>query len=124
MKKSYEKSFGILFAIVFFLIGIWSLLSGGSLKVWPLALSFIFLIVAFFKQELLKPLNNIWIKIGEVLGRIVAPMVMALIFFLVITPLSLIMRLFGKDLLRLKTSKDKSYWIKRDKNISTMDKQF
>jgi hypothetical protein len=124
MKKSSEKSFGILFAIVFFLIGIWSLLSGGSLKVWPLVLSFIFLIVAFFKQELLKPLNNIWIKIGEVLGRIVAPMVMALIFFLVITPLSLIMRLFGKDLLRLKTSKDKSYWIKRDKNISTMDKQF
>jgi len=124
MKKSSEKSFGILFAIVFFLIGIWSLLNGGSLKVWPLVLSFIFLIVAFFKQELLKPLNNIWIKIGEVLGRIVAPMVMALIFFLVITPLSLIMRLFGKDLLRLKTSKDKSYWIKRDKNISTMDKQF
>ena len=124
MKKSSEKSFGILFAIVFFLIGIWSLLNGSSLKVWPLVLSFIFLIVAFFKQELLKPLNNIWIKIGEVLGRIVAPMVMALIFFLVITPLSLIMRLFGKDLLRLKTSKDKSYWIKRDKNISTMDKQF
>ncbi len=124
MKKSSEKSFGILFSIVFFLIAIWFFLEDGKIIFWALALSFIFLFVAFLKKELLKPLNIAWIKLGEILGKIIAPLVMALIFFFILTPLSFIIRIFGKDLLKLKLSKDNSYWIKREKNITTMDKQF
>ncbi len=124
MKRSSEKSFGILFSIVFFLITIWFFLEDGKVTFWALALSFIFLIVTFLKKELLKPLNIAWIKLGEVLGKIIAPLVMALIFFFMLTPLSFIIRIFGKDLLKLKLSKDNSYWIKREKNITTMDKQF
>jgi hypothetical protein len=124
MKKSSEKSFGILFSIVFLIITFWPLLESNPIRYWALAVSFIFLIIALLKQELLKPLNIAWIKFGEILGKIVAPTVMALIFFIVLTPLSLIVRLSGKDLLKLKFSKDQSYWIKREKNINTMDKQF
>ena len=124
MKKSSEKSFGILFFIIFLLISIWPLLQGNTIRFWSLPIASIFLILAFLKQELLKPLNNKWIKFGEMLGRIIAPLVMALIFFLILTPSSLIIRLFRKDLLKLRFSKDNSYWIKREKNITTMDKQF
>ncbi len=124
MKKSSEKSFGILFSIVFFLITIWFFLEDGKIIFWALALAFIFLFVAFLKKELLKPLNVAWIKLGEALGKIIAPLVMVLIFFFILTPLSFIIRIFGKDLLKLKLLKDNSYWIKREKNITTMDKQF
>jgi|TARA_B110000444_G_C18771477_1_gene562773 hypothetical protein len=124
MKRSSEKSFGILFSLVFFIVSIWPLLEGNTIRFWALSLSFIFLIIAFLKQELLKPLNNIWINFGETLGKIIAPIVMALIFFLVLTPLSFIIRIFGKDLLSLKFSNEKSYWIKREKKINSMDKQF
>ena len=124
MKKSSEKSFGILFSTVFFLIAIWFFLEDGKIIFWALALAFIFLFVAFLKKELLKPLNIAWIKLGEILGKIIAPLVMALIFFFILTPLSFIIRIFGKDLLKLKLSKDNSYWIKREKNITSMDKQF
>ena len=124
MKKSSEKSFGILFSIVFFLIAIWFFLEDGEIRFWALALAFIFLFVAFLKKELLKPLNIAWIKLGEVLGKIIAPLIMALIFFFMLTPLSFIIRIFGKDLLKLKHSKDNSYWVKREKNITSMDKQF
>ena len=118
MKKSSEKSFGILFSLVFFIVSIWPLLEGNTIRFWALSLSFIFLIIAFLKQELLKPLNNIWINFGETLGKIIAPIVMALIFFLVLTPLSFIIRIFGKDLLSLKFSNEKSYWIKREKKLT------
>ena len=124
MKRSSEKSFGILFSIVFFLIATWPLLEGNTIRFWALSISFIFFVLAFLKQELLKPLNVGWIKLGELLGKIVAPVVMALIYFFILTPLSLIIRIFGKDLLKIKFSKDNSYWIKRDKNVTSMDKQF
>ena len=115
MKKTSEKSFGVLFFAVFFLIGIWPFLNNNSIRVWALVLSFIFLAIALLKQELLKPLNNLWIKFGENLGKIISPIVMAIIFFFMITPLSFIIRMFGKDLLKLKISKNNSYWIKRKK---------
>jgi hypothetical protein len=124
MKRTSEKSFGILFFVVMFLIGIWPLLNNNSVRVWALVLSFIFLGIALLKQELLKPLNNLWIKFGDNLGKIISPIVMAIIFFFMITPLSFIIRLFGKDLLKLKISKNNSYWIKRKKNVNSMDKQF
>jgi hypothetical protein len=124
MKQSSEKSFGILFFIIFILIALWPLLSGETIKVWALVLSILFLLITFLKRDLLKPLNKIWIKFGELLGKIIPPIVMALIFFFILTPTSIIVRLFGKDLLKLKTSKGKSYWIKREKNINSMDRQF
>ena len=124
MKKSSEKSFGILYFIVFLLIAIWPLFGDGSIRYWSLVLAFIFFAIALLKQELLKPLNIAWIKLGEILGKVIAPIVMALVFFLILTPTSIIVRLFGKDLLKLKFSKDSSYWIKREKNITSMDKQF
>jgi hypothetical protein len=123
-EKTSEKNFGILFFVVFLLISLWPLLNGNSLRIWSIFISITFLITAFLKPDYLKPLNIIWIKIGEVLGRIVAPIVMAFIFFFILTPLSLLIRMFGKDLLKLKYSKDISYWIKREKNINSMDKQF
>jgi hypothetical protein len=124
MKKSSEKSFGILFSLVFFLIAFWPMLNQNPIRIWALILSFIFLVIVFFKKDLLKPLNLAWIKIGEILGKIVAPTVMLLIYFVVLTPISLATKMFGKDLLKLKFSKNNSYWIKREKDINTMDKQF
>jgi hypothetical protein len=124
MKKSSDKSFGILFFIVFLLIAIWPLFGDGSIRYWSLVVAFIFFAIALLKQELLKPLNIAWIKFGEILGKVIAPIVMALVFFIILTPTSIIVRIFGKDLLKLKFSKDSSYWIKREKNITSMDKQF
>ena len=124
MKKSSEKSFGILFFIVFLLIAIWPLFGDGSIRYWSLVLAFIFFGIALLKQELLKPLNIAWIKFGEILGKVIAPIVMALVFFIILTPTSIIVRLFGKDLLKLKFSKDSSYWIKREKDLGPMNKQF
>ena len=111
MNKSSEKNFGYLFAIVFLLIAIWPLLNGGSIRLWSLLFSIFFLTITFLKQELLKPLNIIWVKLGELLGRVITPIVMCLIFFLILTPLSFAVRIFKKDLLNLKYSKDNSYWI-------------
>ena len=124
MKKSSEKSFGVTFSVLFFLIGIWPLLSLEEIRIWSLTLSIIFLALAFFQPKLLKPLNYSWIKLGEVLGTIIAPLIMALVFFIILTPTSFIVRIMGKDLLRLKFSKKNTYWLKRSKNITTMDKQF
>jgi large-conductance mechanosensitive channel len=124
MKKSSEKSFGVLFFGLFLIIGLWPLLNSAEIRVWSIMLSFAFLILAYLQPKLLKPLNRTWIKLGEILGRIIAPIIMALIFFTIVTPISLLVRVLGKDLLRLKFSKNDTYWIKRVKNITTMDKQF
>jgi hypothetical protein len=124
MKKSSEKSFGIIFAVIFFLIGLWPILSLGSIRVWSIILAIVFLTLSFFKPKLLRPLNLTWIKLGEILGKIIAPIVMALVFFVILTPMSFLVRALGKDLLRLKFSKNNTYWIKRQTNVTTMDKQF
>ena len=125
MKKSSEKSFGILFGVVFIIISIWPLFYSNSLRVWSLILAITFFLITFLKPSLLKPFNNAWIKLGELLGRIIAPIVMAIVYFLILTPISLLVRLFGKDLIGMKFSNDiKSYWIKRKKHLGSMDKQF
>ena len=123
-KISSNKSFGILFCIVFAIIAAWPIMHGGSLRIWPIPISFIFLVLGLLNSKLLRPLNLVWVKFGEILGRIIAPIVMALIYFAIVTPIGLFMRLIGKDLLNIKFSKDKSYWIKRGKNIGSMKRQF
>ena len=125
MKRSSEKSFGILFFIVFAIIGLYPLLSFNFVRVWALVIALIFLFLGLTKPSVLKPLNTAWIKLGEILGKIIAPIVMLLVFFIVITPIGLMLRLFGKDILGLKFSeKVKTYWITRDKNIGPMKRQF
>ena len=123
-KKSSNRSFGLLFFVVFFLIGIWPLFKENDYRLWSLIISIIFLILRLLNSKLLKPLNNLWVKFGEILGKIIAPIVMMIVFFIVLTPLSFIVRLFGKDLLKLKFIKKNSYWINRKKNIGSMKKQF
>ena len=125
-KKSINsnKSFGILFFVVFFLYGIWPILSSNEIRIWSLSMGIIFLVLGLLNSKLLAPFHNLWLKFGTLLGRIVSPIVMFLIYFVFITPLAVIIRLFGKDLLRKKFNKSPSYWIKREKNIGTMKKQF
>jgi predicted membrane metal-binding protein len=125
MKKiSSNKSFGILFFIVFALISIWPLIQGGSLRIWPIPIALLFLILGLINSKLLNPLNIVWVKFGELLGRIIAPIVMSIIYFFIITPIGLFMRLIGKDLLKIKFSNRQSYWTKREKNIGPMKRQF
>ena len=124
-KKSSNRSFGILFFLVFLGFGLWPLTKEMSPNVYLIIISIIFLTLGLLNSKLLSPLNEIWIKFGEILGRIIAPLIMALVYFLILTPISLLVRAFGKDLLGLKYLKQQnSYWIKRKKEIGTMDKQF
>lgn len=123
--QSSNKSFGILFFIVFLVLSLWPLKNGDNLNFYFLIASGIFLILGIFNSKFLTPLNKIWIKFGEILGLIIAPIVMSLVYFVILTPVSLIIRLFGKDLLGLKFLKEKeTYWIKRKKNLTSMRKQF
>ena len=123
-KKSSNRSFGLLFFVVFFLIGIWPLFKENDYRLWSLIISIIFLILGLLNSKLLKPLNNLWIKFGEILGKIIAPIVMMIVFFIVLTPLSFIIKLFDNDLLKIKFIKNKSYWIIRKQNVGSMKKQF
>ena len=123
-KRSSNRSFGILFFLVFFFIAIWPILNEESLRIWSIIVAITFLVLGLLKSKILEPLNKTWVKFGEILGLIIAPIVMALIYFIVLTPLSFIIKLFGKDLLKTKYSKIDSYWIKREKNIGSMKKQF
>ena len=124
-KKSSNRSFGILFFLVFLGFGLWPLTKEMSPNIYLIIISVVFLVLGLLNSKLLSPLNEIWIKFGEILGRIIAPLIMALVYFLILTPISLLVRVFGKDLLGLKYLKEQnSYWIKRKKEIGTMDKQF
>ena len=123
-KKSSNRSFGLLFFVVFLLIGIWPLFKENDYRLWSLIISIIFLFLGLLNSKLLEPLNNLWIKFGEILGKIIAPIIMMIVFFIVLTPLSFIVKLFIKDLLKIKFIKNNSYWIIRKKNIGSMKKQF
>ena len=124
-KKSSNRSFGILFFLVFLGFGLWPLTKEMSPNIYLIIISAIFLILGLLNSKLLSPLNNLWIKFGEILGKIIAPIVMAVVYFLILTPISLLVRLFGKDLIEMKFNNNvKSYWIKRKKHLGTMDKQF
>ena len=124
-KKSSNRSFGILFFLVFLGFGLWPLTKEMSPNIYLIIISVIFLFLGLLNSKLLSPLNNLWIKFGEILGKVIAPIVMAVVYFLILTPISLLVRLFGKDLIGMKFSNNvKSYWIKRKKHLGTMDKQF
>ena len=119
-----NKNFGIIFAILFLVISFWPLLKGEDLRNWSLIIALIFLVLGLINSKILTPLNQICFKFGLLLGRIVSPLIMGVIFFFVVTPIGFIMRILGKDLLNLKFNKDKSYWIKKDGPKSKMKNQF
>ena len=124
VKISSNRSFGIVFFVVFSLIALYPLSYGGEIRIWSLIISLIFLILGLLNSIILAPLNKIWFKFGILLGKIVSPLIMGIIFFLVVTPIGLIMRLFGKDVLNLKYNNNKSYWIEKSGPKSKMKNQF
>ena len=124
IKIGSNRSFGIVFSIVFFLIASYPLIHGGELRIWSLIICLIFLILGSINSKILTPLNKLWFKFGVFLGKIVSPIIMGIIFFLVVTPIGLIMRVFGKDVLNLKFDKAKSYWIEKSGPKSKMKNQF
>ena len=124
IKIGSNKSFGIVFFIVFLLIAIYPLINNDELRIWSLVVSIIFLILGLINSKVLTPLNKLWFKFGLFLGKIVSPLIMGIIFFFVVTPTAFIMRIIGKDLLNLKFNNKKTYWIEKTGPKSKMNNQF
>ena len=125
IKLGSNRSFGIVFFVVFLLIALYPLSKLGEIRVWSLIISLIFLFLGLLNSKILSPLNKIWFKFGIILGKIISPLVMGIIFFLVVTPIGLLMRLFKKDVLSLKFDKNnRTYWIEKNGPKSKMENQF
>ena len=122
--KTTNRSFGIVFFIVFLIVSLWPLLNNEQIRYWVLFISILFLILGIINSKVLTPLNKIWFKFGLFLGKIISPFVMGIIFFLVVTPIGLLMRIIKKDLLNLRFNKNKSYWIEKGGPKSKMKNQF
>ena len=119
-----NKSFGIVFCIFFLIVGLYPLINADGIRIWSIILSIIFLILGLLNSRFLTPLNILWFKFGIFLGKFVSPIIMGLVFFLVVTPTGIIMRLLKKDLLKLKKNNLKTYWINRSETKSDMKNQF
>jgi hypothetical protein len=124
IKISSNRSFGIVFFVVFILISLYPLINNDGIKIWSLFISLIFLILGLLNSKILTPLNKLWAKFGIFLGKIISPIIMGIIFFFVVTPTGIIMRILGKDILNLKYNKNKSYWIEKNGPKSKMKNQF
>ena len=124
IKLPSNRNFGIVFSIVFLIISLWPLLNQNDIRIWSLIISGIFLILGLINSKLLLPLNKIWFKFGILLGNFIAPIVMGIVYFMVVTPTGLIMRLLGKDLLNLKRNNKHTYWIEKDNSNNDLKNQF
>tara|TARA_B100001057_G_scaffold473772_1_gene538638 strand:+ start:1396 stop:1779 length:384 start_codon:yes stop_codon:yes gene_type:complete len=124
IKISSNRSFGIVFFVVFLLIAFYPLVNGSSIHIWSLIISLIFLTLGIINSSILSPLNKIWFKFGLLLGKIISPLVMGIIFFIVVTPIGILMKILKKDLLNLKYNNNKSYWIEKNEPKSKMKNQF
>ena len=124
IKISSNRSFGIVFFIFFLIVSIYPLIKGGEIRIWSLIVALIFLILGIVDSNFLTPLNKIWFKFGIFLGNFVSPIIMGIVFFLVVTPISLILRLLGKDILNLKKNNKRTYWIDKSEPKSKMKNQF
>ena len=124
IKISSNRSFGIVFFIVFLLIALYPLTYSQDIRIWSVIISIIFLVLGLFNSKILTPLNKLWFKFGIFLGKIISPIIMGIIFFLVVTPIGLLMRLLGKDLINLKYNNNKSYRIEKNGPKSKMKNQF
>tara|TARA_B100000287_G_C20398421_1_gene688614 strand:+ start:54 stop:434 length:381 start_codon:yes stop_codon:yes gene_type:complete len=123
-KVGTNRSFGIVFFIVFLIISLWPLFSANEVRIWSLIISIIFLILGLINSRILTPLNKLWFKFGIFLGNIISPIVMGIIYFVVVTPIALVLKLLNKDVLTLKKTKNSSYWINKEKYNSSMKNQF
>ena len=120
-----EKGFGIVFAIFFLLVGLYPLVHGEGVRLWVLVAAIILLVVAFLAPKILSLPNKVWFKLGVALGAIIAPIVMAIVYFITVVPTGLIIRLIGKDLLKEKLDRNAtSYWIEREQPVGSMKNQF
>ena len=124
IKIGSNRSFGIVFFVVFLIIATFPLMNGDELRLWSLTISVVFLFLGLINSKILNPLNKLWFKFGIFLGKIISPLVMGIIFFLVVTPIGLLMRLLNKDLLKLKFNNNSSYWIEKNEPKSKMKNQF
>ena len=125
IKIPSNRSFGLVFFVVFLIVALWPLKYESDIRLWAIILSLVFLVLGVLNSKFLSPLNKLWFKFGILLGSIVSPIVMGAVFFIVVTPVGLTMRFLGKDVLRINKSKFVStYWINREKQTNTMKKQF
>ena len=124
IKVSSNRSFGIVFFVVFLIVALWPLKNNLDIRIWSLVISFIFLILGIFNSQLLSPFNKIWFKFGMLLGKIISPIVMGIIFFIVVTPTAFILKLLKKDVLSLKKNRSNSYWKKKTDYKTSMRNQF
>ena len=124
VKISSNRSFGIVFFLVFLLIALYPLTYVGDVRIWSVIISLFFLILGLLNSKILTPLNKLWFKFGILLGNIISPIVMGIVFFLVVTPTGLVMRIFRKDILKLKKNSNDTYWINKDNTNSSMRNQF
>ena len=124
IKLPSNRNFGIVFSIVFLIIAIWPILNQNEIRIWSIIISLIFLILGLINSKFLSPLNKVWFKFGLILGSAIAPIVMGIIFFLVVTPTGLIMKALGKDLLGLKRNKNNTYWLEKDNSNNNLKNQF
>ena len=124
IKISSNRSFGFVFFVVFLLIALYPLINNGEVRLWSLITSIIFLVLGLLNSKFLNPFNKLWFKFGIILGKIISPLIMGIIFFLVVTPTVLIMRLLRKDILSLKYNQNNSYWIEKKGPKSKMKNQF
>ena len=124
VKIGSNRSFGIVFFVVFLIIAIYPLIKGDELRLWSLIISIFFLFLGLANSKILNPLNKLWFKFGIFLGKIISPLLMGIIFFLVVTPIGLLMRLLNKDLLNLRFNNNGSYWVEKTEPKSKMKNQF
>ena len=124
VKLGSNRSFGVVFFIVFLIIAIYPILSDGNFRLWSLVVSLVFLTLGLINSRFLTPLNKLWFKFGILLGKIISPIIMGIIFFLVVTPIGLLMRLLKKDVLNLSFNDNKTYWIEKNGPKSKMKNQF
>jgi len=124
IKLPSNRSFGLLFFLVFLIISLWPLSYEGEIRIVTLIISIIFLILGLINSNILKPLNFLWMKFGIFLGTIISPLIIGIIFFIVVTPIGILMKLAKKDLLKLKFNDDNSYWVKKNGPKSEMKNQF
>ena len=119
-----NRSFGIVFFILFLVIALYPIIGDQEIRIWSLLTSLIFLILGLMNSKFLTPLNKLWYRFGLLLGNIISPIVMGIVFFMIITPTSIILKIFSKDILNLKKNNRKSYWINVQNKDSKMKNQF
>ena len=124
IKIGSNRNFGVVFFVVFLLIGLWPILKGNELRIWSIVISLIFLTLGILNSKILTPFNKVWFRFGIFLGNFISPIIMGIVFFLVVTPTGLIMKLFRKDLINLRKNNSSTYWIEKKDIKSSMKNQF